>query len=546
MKADLVLLNGKIVTVDKRDSIAEAVAVKFSRILAVGKNDEIRKLIGETTEVLDLRGRTVIPGLIDTHTHIISKGQSIAAGVLELSEDNGIKSIADIKKRIAEKASTTKMGEWIIGVRVDESKLLEKRHPTRWELDEAVPNHPVFISTSGTLHKGRSRGTTMHFCVVNSKAFDIAGISKDTPDPIGGMFERDPNTLELMGGVYEKAVNLVIPEEIANITRDEAAKGVNQILKENAAIGLTCIYEMSEGSHIRTILDLKNRGELPIRIRSDISIEFFQELNDLGIIQGLGDEWVKICGLKTFFDGAINALTALVSEPYLHKPNYYGVLSTTYESLRNMILKVYEAGYRISTHVNGDKAIRMYLDLIEEVQERFPREDPRNRIIHCTIVNPMLINRIKKLGLVPTIMGAYTYHIGDKLLPAFGDKRLNRMFAARWFLDAGIPVAAHSDHPASPFSPLIGIHALVNRVTKGGNPIGQKQKISVMEALKLYTINAAYHSFDEGYLGSIEEGKCADMVVLGNDILTVPIKDILNIKIDMTIIGGKTIYKREE
>jgi predicted amidohydrolase YtcJ len=373
----------------------------------------------------------------------------------------------------------------------------------------------------------------------------MAGITKNTPDPVGGKFERTPNTLELMGGVHEKAVELVIPEEIAALNRDEAAKGTNQILKANAAAGLTCIYEMSEGSHIKTILDLKNRGELPIRVRMDISIEFFKELNELGIIQGLGDEWVKICGLKTFFDGAINALTAFVSEPYLHKPDFYGVMSTTKEFLRETILKIYEAGYRISTHVNGDRAINMYLDIIEEVQERYPKDDPRNRIVHCTIVNPELISRIKKLGLIPTIMGAYTYYIGDKLLPAFGEERLDRMFAARWFLDAGIIVAAHSDHPASPFPPLMGIHALVNRTTKGGNPIGQKQKITVMEALKLYTINAAYHSFDEDNLGSIEEGKYADMVILGNDLLSVPIEAILDIQIDMTIIGGKIIYRKE-
>jgi len=250
--------------------------------------------------------------------------------------------------------------------------------------------------------------------------------------------------------------------------------------------------------------------------------------------------------LKIFFDGAISARTAAVSEPYLHRPDFYGVMSTTKELARKTILEAYKAGYRISAHANGDRAISVYLDIMEEAQIKFPRGDPRNRIVHCTVVSPELVARIKKLGLLPTIFGSYPYYHGDKLTPAFGEKRLEWMFAAHSFLNAGVKVAAHSDHSASPFQPLMGIHALVNRVTKSGKPIGQSQKVSVMEALKLYTINAAYHSFDEDSLGSIEVGKCADMVVLGKDLLTVPPATIINIPIDMTIVGGKIVYNRED
>jgi predicted amidohydrolase YtcJ len=185
----------------------------------------------------------------------------------------------------------------------------------------------------------------------------------------------------------------------------------------------------------------------------------------------------------------------------------------------------------------------MYLDIMEEIQEKYPRNDPRNRIIHCTVINPELVDRIKGLDMLPTIFGAYPYYHGDKLIPAFGEERLESMFAARSFLDAGVKVTGHSDYSASPFPPLMAIHALVNRTTKGGKPIGQTQKISVMEALKLYTVNAAYHSFDEDSLGSIENGKWADIVVLGEDILTVSPETIVDIPIDMTIVGGKVIYE---
>jgi hypothetical protein len=534
MFADLVLFNGKIVTVDERESIAEAVAVKFGKILAVGADDEIRALIGEGTKVINLKERTVIPGLIDSHCHMMSTAIGMM-NTVDLSEEAGVKSIADIKARIAEKARTTPKGELILGSKEDDYKLVERRHPTRWELDEATSDHPVIVSTVGG-----------HFSIANSKAFEITGVTKDTPDPTGGMFERDPKTGELTGGIHEKARELL---QIGLSGREQRveriAEEVRRILMANAAAGLTCIYDIVARPEIRSVLYLRSRGELPVRVRMDVGIGLFPELNKVGISQGLGGEWVKICGLKTYFDGAISARTAAVSEPYLNRPDFYGVMATTKELARKTILEAYEAGYRISAHANGDRAIDMYLDIMEEAQAKYPKDDPRNRIIHCTVVNPELVAKIKELDMLPTIFGAYPYYHGDKLIPAFGEKRLEWMFAARSFLDAGVKVAAHSDHSASPFAPLMGIHALVNRMTKAGKPIGQSQKISVMEALKLYTMNAAYHSFDEDSLGSIEVGKCADMVVLGKDLLTVPEEAIIDIPVDMTMVGGKIVYKRE-
>jgi predicted amidohydrolase YtcJ len=532
--ADLVLLNGKIVTVDEEDSVEEAVAVKFGRILAVGKNDEIRNMVGEGTEVIDLGGRTVIPGLIDSHCHIVSSGARRAMSV-DLSEEAGVKSIADIQERLAERAKTAPRGEWVTGYKEDDSKLSEKRHPTRWDLDEASTEHPILISTVGG-----------HLSVANSLAFERAGVTKDTPDPVGGRFDRDPETGEMTGGLHETAIGIIRPEGQEEPTREQAREGAREILRECASVGLTCVYDMVRKPEIRAVLDLKNRGELPIRVRMDVTIELFPELEKLGIYRGLGDDWVRLCGLKFFFDGAISARTAAVSEPYLNRPDFYGVMATTKEIATNTLTGAYEAGYRISSHANGDRAIAMYLDIMEELQAKYPRDDPRNRDIHCTVVNPELVQRIRKLGILPTIFGPYPYYHGDKLIPAFGEKRLEWMFAARSFLDAGVRVAAHSDHSAAPFPPLMGIHALVNRTTKSGRPIGQSQRVSVMEALRLYTINAAYQSFDEDRLGSIEAGKLADMVVLGEDILTVPPEKIIDITIDMTIIDGKVVYKREQ
>jgi predicted amidohydrolase YtcJ len=537
MFADIILLNGKIVTVDEKESVVEALAVKFGKIVAVGSNEETKKSIGDGTEVIDLKGRTVIPGLIDSHCHMVSTGIEMMMGSIDLSEEAGIKSVVDIKARIADKAKETPKSEWIIGVKYDDSKLVEKRHPTRWELDEAAPDNPVIISTVGG-----------HFSVANTRAFEKANVTKDTPDPVGGMFERDSQSGELTGGVHEKAREIIIPDIFycKDLSRELAANAAKQMLLENAASGLTCIYDVVGQPEIRAILDLKNRDELLIRVRMDIFIDLFPQLNKLGINRGFGGEWLKICGLKFFFDGAISARTAAVSEPYLHRPDFYGVMSTTEKIAQKSISEAYKAGYRISAHANGDRAISMYLDIMEKTQKEFPRCDSRNRIIHCTVVNPKLVARIKKLDFLPTIFGAYPYYHGDKLIPAFGEKRLEWMFAARSFLKAGVKVAAHSDHSASPFPPLMGIHSLVNRMTKSGKTIGQSQKISVMDAIKLYTINAAYHSFDEDILGSLEVGKCADMVVLGKDLLTVPPETIIDIPIDMTIVGGKIVYERQD
>ncbi len=267
--------------------------------------------------------------------------------------------------------------------------------------------------------------------------------------------------------------------------------------------------------------------------------------NSDATVQMFGDDMLRLCGGKFFFDGAISARTAAVTEPYCDKPGFYGVMSTTREIAEDVLGRAYAAGYRVSCHANGDKAIAMYLDIMEGLQAKYPREDPRNRDIHCTVITKELVAKIKKLGILPTIFGPYPYYHGDKLLVPFGEERLERMFAARTFLDAGVKLAAHSDHPCAPFPPLMAIHALVNRTTKAGKPIGRSQRITVMEALRLYTVNSADQRFDEDRLGSIEEGKLADFVILGRDILTIPTTEIKDIPVDATIVGGKIVYEKK-
>ncbi|MCB2172368.1 amidohydrolase, partial [archaeon] len=451
---------------------------------------------------------------------------------VDVSEEAGVHSIADLVAKLKKRATETPKGEWVLGYQEDDSKLAEKRHPTRYDLDKVSTEHPVMVITVGG-----------HFRMVNSLALEQAGITKDTKDPVGGKYDRDETGLPI-GGLHETAIGTVIPEEVDEPTREQSREGAKEILLDCAKTGLTCVYDTVVKNQIRAAIDLKNKDELPIRVRMDVMIDLFPELDKLGIYRGLGDDWLRVCGLKFFFDGAISARTAAVTEEYLNKPGFYGVMATTREIATKTIMDAYKEGYRISSHANGDRAIEMYLDIMEEAQKQYPRPDPRNRDIHCTVITPKLVQRIKDLGILPTIFGPYVYYHGDKLIPAFGEERLERMFAARSFLDAGVKIAAHSDHPCAPYPPLMAIHGLVNRKTKAGKPIGQSQKISVIEALKLYTTNSAYQQFDEDKLGSIEEGKLADMVVLGQDILTIDTEKIKDIPIETTIVDGKVVYQR--
>ncbi|MHA1685968.1 MAG: amidohydrolase [Candidatus Heimdallarchaeaceae archaeon] len=534
-KADLVVVNANVITMNEKRERAEAFAVKDGRFIAVGTSSEIEELIGKNTKVLDLEGKTVVPGFIDAHCHpsLVAKER--------LKADLGptrVQSIEDVIRVLKDVAQRTPSGEWILGTYYDDTKVKEKRMPTKEELDKASKEHPIVISH-----------VSLHLGSVNSKALEIAGITKDTPDPEGGEFERDANG-ELTGVVKENAFfnyftigTSECPPVIPPLGRTKVVESLSKVLETLASRGITSVGDgLIIPEDIRAYQDLYWSGKLPIRVTMYIHGNYLDLLTRLMIRTGFGNEWIKIGGIKFFVDGAIAGRTAYLSQPYEGTKEYYGIVTITQEKLNELVLKSHKAELQIHTHANGDKAIEMILDAYEKALEEYPREDHRHTIVHCTVVTQEILGRIKKLGCTVLPFTTYVYAHGEKM-SAYGS-RISMMFAFRSFLEYGIPVGAGSDYPCGPFDPLLAIQTMVTRKSTQGEVLGPEQRISVEEALWIYTMGGAYALFEENVKGSIEVGKLADFVVLSEDPTKVLPDSIKDIEVEKTFVGGKRVYEK--
>jgi predicted amidohydrolase YtcJ len=524
--ADQVVLNGNVLTQDDTLPSAQAFAVKDRRFMAVGSNDDISNLVAEgRTEVLDAAGLTVLPGFIDAHSHPSSVGLS------ELKNVNmNLGSIARIQEALRERAARTPPGEWIVGFMYDDTKQAEGRPLNRRDLDEAIPDHPVMVN-----HRGG------HTSVVNSMAFQLAGISEETPDPVGGRFEREAG--ELTGLVAERGqapFNRLIPRES---TREERQEGVALISRKMAEAGLTSVHQTGTSpGHFSAYQDAYLAGELHFRMTAMASGASYDGLRAAGIRTGMGDEWLRIGAVKYYVDGSASERTMRMSTPYEGRPDDYGILVTTQEELEAFVDEAHRAGWQIGIHANGDVAIDMVLTAYEKAMAASPRPDPRHRIEHCTLVNPGLLERIKAIAAIPAPFYTYAHYHGEKWV-AYGDARLEWMFAHRSFLDYGIPVAPASDHPPGPFEPLMALQSMVTRKDYSGRVWGPSQRITVDEALRICTVNGAYASWEEDEKGTITAGKLADFVMLEADPHDVDPDALKEIRVARTVVGGRTSYE---
>lgn len=526
---ELAVLNGVVYTVEDRKPKAQAFAVQHGRFVAVGSNDEIRRLTTKATQVIDAGGMTVVPGFIDAHCHPASAG---LAELLQVNCDR--RTIAAIKDALRERAAQTPEGAWVIGFKYDDTKLQDGRPLTRADLDAAALKHPVRV-----VHRGG------HTAVCNSLAFKLAGIDRQTPDPEGGKFGRDDQG-ELTGYVAETAnapFEMVLPRKAATPKQRQA--GVKQIAELMTAAGLTSVHDaMTDKDSFVAYQDALAAGELGLRVYVMAVSSLFRALLAAGVRTGFGDEHLRVGGLKLVCDGSASERTMRMSTPYVGRPNDYGILVMPQEKLNDAVTEAHAAGWQVGVHANGDVAIDIVLNAYELVQRLHPRTDPRHRIEHCTLVNPALLKRIAALGVVPTPFYTYVYYHGDKWAQ-YGEERVRWMFAHRSFLDHGIKVAGASDYVPGPYEPLMAIQSMVTRKDYRGRVWGDNQRIKVEEALRICTLHGAYASSEEKIKGSITEGKLADFVILAEDPHNVDSDRIKDIQVVRTVVGGRTVHPKE-
>ncbi len=523
---DLILTHGDLLTQDLTTPRAEAIAIAGGRIVAVGSNADIRALARSGTRRVDLGGRVVIPGVIDAHNH------PAEAGLQHLREvDCDLRSVGAIQAALRERAAKTPAGEWVLGFKYDDTKTVERRFLTRADLDAVSTNHPIYV-----VHRGG------HTAYVNSLAFTRAGITESVVDPVGGRFERDANG-KLSGRAAESANDLLARAAARPYTRSDRQAGVAEISRRLARAGVTSATDaLGTPESLAAYQDSRDAGELATRIYCHMGYQFLDTMIAAGVRTGLGDEWVRVGAVKCLADGSISERTARLSQPYVGRPNDFGILVNDAEALWPIFDKAHRAGWQIGTHANGDVAIDLVAGLYERLQREAPRRDPRFRFEHCTVLTPDLIRRIKALGAIPTPFASYVYFHGEKM-SEYGAERTERMFPMRWFIDAGIPATMGSDYPPGPFEPMMALTSMLTRTDIRGTTWGANQRISFDEALRVLTVNGAYASFEEHLKGSLTPGKLADLVVLARDPRTVPAIDIVNVGIERTMVGGRWVYE---
>ncbi|KQL49384.1 amidohydrolase [Brevibacillus choshinensis] len=533
--ADTVFLNGQVITVDADNSVAEAVAVKDNRIVGVGTNAEVERFITAQTRVIDLQGKSLLPGFIDAHLHITIYGTN------KLGVDckaRSITSISELLDALKEQAQQTPVGEWVRACGFDESLMMEKRYPTIAELDEISIEHPIFVMR-----------TCAHHSIANSVAMAIARYDRDTPDPQGGRIDRDDSGA-LTGFLVETAHMKMF--ELAAFTEAEYKQGLRLASEDFVAHGITSVHDAGGygPDNYRAMQKAVQEGDVKVRIYAMIcalnqSEDFVRKMIDAGMVTGTGDERFRIGPAKVFTDGASIAPTMAMREPFDSRPDDCGILYYEQDELNTILGEAHAKGFQITAHAQGDRAIEMLLNCYEAALAAHPRENHRHRIEHAGVSAPDLIERMARIGVVPIPNPAFIYDYGHTYVKNIG-KRVGHMFPARDQIDNCIIAAGASDSPVTNFQPLIGIHAAVNRLSKTGQEVGINQRVSVMEAIRMFTWNGAYASFEEGVKGSIEIGKLADLIVIDGSILDTPKDKIKDLHVELTMIDGELVYQKQD
>jgi predicted amidohydrolase YtcJ len=533
MKADLILVNGVIHTMDSAKPRAEAIALAGNRVLAVGSNDEMRELKAPGCRMVDLRGRTVVPGLTDAHLHFLAYGISLRE--IDLA---GVATLDEALARVAARAAETPAGQWLHGRGWDHtlwgnSGLQAGDFPTRQDLDRVAADHPVFLP--------RKCG---HVGWANSRALALAGITAATPDPYGGTIERDPLTGQPTGILKELAMDSMF-RLFQEPTLEEAIAAIWAAMSRAHQAGLVGVHTMEGAGAFRAFQQLQAAGELKLRVLMQIPEDNLDAAIQAGLRSGFGNERLRIGGVKLFSDGALGARTAHMLEPFEGEPTNYGIPVASSDHLREVIGKASRAGIASLVHAIGDAANRVVLDAIEASRRAGEGAGLRHRIEHAQIVHPTDVPRFAALGVIASMQ---PIHATQDMLAAdaLWGKRSAHAYAWRSLLDAGALVAFGSDSPVEDLNVMMGIHAAVTRRRADGSPGPDgwypEQRLTVEEAIFAYTAGAAYASGEEAIKGSIAPGKLADLVVLSQDIFTIDPMAILDTEVVGTMVGGEWVY----
>lgn len=532
--ADKIFTNGNVLTLNKSNETASTIIVKNGKIITIGSDDIVPKWLGQDTELIDLDGKTIMPSFIESHMHPIILGQNM----IEIDcRPSAIESIDQILEKVKAAVRQQPENTWIRGYGWNDSRIAEGRAPTREELDQVAPNHPVFL-----------KRTCNHVAVVNSCALKLSNVTDATLDPQGGTFVRDENNV-MTGLVQEQALNLI---QLPSYDLNDIKTGFNIAQKYLLSLGITTVHEMAATTHEMTAYQsLIEDGQLKIRVRPWLlALDFggmqgmIDSILDVGIRSNLGNDWLKIQGVKFFLDGAGSGGTARVYEQNL-SDGKHGIIYYTLEEYAPHIQRCVEAGLRIAVHAIGDEAIDLAINGFSAMKNDALNRKMRHRIEHCALPTHEQLQRMKNLELIAASSVGFIYHVGDNYLYHYGQERMKRLYPQKSFKDFGIVAPANSDSPVVSANPFQGIYGAVTRKTYQGTVLDTEQNIDVIDALKAYTTDAAYSSFEEDSLGVIQVGAKADLIILSDNPLTVEHEQLKDISVLETYVDGQRLYKKQ-
>ena len=537
--AHQVFINGDVLTMDADNRIAQALSARGELIEAVGSTEEIMTLVGDDTMVVDLRGRTLLPGFVDAHGHFPGSGQKIIAADLSSPPIGKNTTMAELLAELKARAQQVSPGDLVSGFGYDDTLLAEQRHPTRMELDQVSIEHPVVAThVSG------------HMLVANSAALALAGIDASTPDPEGGVIGRRAGSLE-PNGLLEETARLPMLEHMMDIGLLDVYRMMKSAANEYAAIGVTTAQSGGTTPGLLQALSLFSKlGVIPMRM---VAFPFEDQFGD-ALLNGEYDpqdynaQRLTAGAVKLVADGSIQGFTGYLSQPY-HTPHhgdpaYRGYAAIPRDKLFEKVQALHKAGYQLAIHGNGDESIEDILDAFEAAQAAHPVDDPRMILVHSQMAREEQVARMKDLGVTPSFFTAHTYYWGDRHRDIFmGPERAAVMSPSRWAQDHGLRFSSHMDTPVTPMLPLQAVWSQVHRITYGGDVLGPEQRISVMDALRAVTIDAAWQVFQEDNRGSLEPGKYADLVMLSGNPLDDPMA-MRELEVERTLVGGATIYSK--